>query len=344
MKLFEEVKLRNLSIKNRIVRSATHSMLGNLDGSISGKELDMFEELAANDIGLIIAGQFFVTEGGIVAPGSNLLSDDLFIGKVAAIAERVKKYDTKVIAQLNHAGAQTYNSEECFAPSAIKIGDGRIAREITLEEIEALKEAFINSAYRARQAGLHGVQIHAAHDYLLCEFLTPEYNKREDKYGRSAEGRRLIVEEILVGIKEKCGEEFPVFIKVNSNVKKNNREYQQDLKDLVKSLEELGIEAVEFSGYKVSEQAKDRYNYYLEDALRAKGSTDVRTILVGGIDNFNAMEEAINSGMDMVALSRALICEGDLITKLKNGQEKARCVRCNMCYTAGSKRCILPKN
>ena len=106
MKVFEEVKFNNITIKNRIVRSATHSLLGNLDGTISDEELDMFEELASNDIGLIIAGQFFVSPKGIVGPGSNELSEDSQIERASKIISRVRPYGTKVIAQINHGGAQ----------------------------------------------------------------------------------------------------------------------------------------------------------------------------------------------------------------------------------------------
>lgn len=118
MKVFSEIQLGNVSIKNKIVRSATHSMLGNLDGTISEAELEMFEEFAANEVGMIIAGQFFVSKKGIAAPGSNELSENFHIDGVNRILARIRPYGTKVIAQINHGGAKAY-SEDKISASAI---------------------------------------------------------------------------------------------------------------------------------------------------------------------------------------------------------------------------------
>lgn len=222
MKVFEEVKFNNITIKNRIVRSATHSLLGNLDGTISDEELDMFEELASNDIGLIIAGQFFVSPKGIVGPGSNELSEDSQIERASKIISRVRPYGTKVIAQINHGGAQAYPEDNKVGPSVIELEEGKQAREMRVDEIESVIEEFINAAYRAKLSGMDGVQLHCAHGYLLCEFLTPSLNKRTDKYGGTYENRFLIVKKIIQGIKNKCGADYPVFVKVNSNAAEEN--------------------------------------------------------------------------------------------------------------------------
>ena len=158
MKVFEEMKFKNLTIKNRIVRSATHSHLGNLDGTISDEELDMFEELASNDIGLIIAGQFFVSKKGIVRPGSNELAEDYQIERASKIISRVRPYGTKVIAQLNHAGAKTYLEDNKVGPSVIELEEGKQAREMRVNEIESVIEDFIDAAYRAKLSGMDGVE------------------------------------------------------------------------------------------------------------------------------------------------------------------------------------------
>jgi 2,4-dienoyl-CoA reductase-like NADH-dependent reductase (Old Yellow Enzyme family) len=340
MKMFNEVQLENITIKNKIVRSATHSMLGNLDGTISEAELDMFEELAKNKVGLIIAGQFFVNNKGIVGPGSNELTNPVQMESASKILKRVESYGSRVIAQLNHAGALAYPDDQ-YGPSPLELAEGLKARMMTAEEIEAVKADFIKSAKLAKEAGFHGIQLHAAHDYLLCEFITPSFNKREDAYGGHADGRFKLVEEIIKGIKEACGDNYPVFIKVNANAEAENERYQEELKSMLKKFKKLGVEAVEFSGTGYKYMKYSDHNYFLETALAIKGDTDIPLMVVGGVRTLDDMTIMLDAGIDMVSISRPFISEPDLITKLVNGQEKARCVSCNKCIQAGPKRCIL---
>lgn len=340
MEIFNEISLKNMKLKNKIVRSATHSMLGNLDGSISDEELSMFQELAANHVGLIIAGQFFVSKKGIAAPGSNELTDELHVEKAKKIMERVKKYGTKVIAQINHAGAKAFG-EEKISPSPIDMGTGKLSKEMTKEEIERVIKEFINAACLAKKSNFDGVQVHCAHDYLLCEFITSAFNKRVDEYGGDFDGRFLIVKMIIEGIKEKCGNDFPVFVKVNSSSAEENEQYINDMKKMMKELRNLEVEAVEFSGTNYKYMKYSDHNYFLENAIDIRGDVDIPIMVVGGIRNFNDMEKVFKRGANMVSMCRPFICEPDLITKLRNGQENAKCVSCNKCFVAGKKRCIL---
>ncbi|MCT4542215.1 MAG: NADH:flavin oxidoreductase [Vallitalea sp.] len=340
LQVFKALELRNMTIKNRVIRSATHSMLGNLDGTISADELKMYDELASNEIGLIIAGQFFVSKDGIVAPSSNELINDDHVKYAKKIKEIVEPNDTKVIAQINHAGIQAY-SQDPFGPSEFELEDGRVAREMTIDEITRVKSDFVEAAVRAQKSRMDGVQLHAAHGYLLCEFLKPSINKRTDNYGGSSENRFRIVREILEEIKEACGEAYPVFIKIDSNDLIETATYNDDLDYMMFQLEALGIEAVEFSGSDFATKKYSDHNYFLDRALEIKGDRNIATMVVGGVRNFNDMETVLISGIDMVSLSRPFITEPDLITRLKKGQEKSRCVSCSKCSTVGRKRCIL---
>lgn len=336
------LELANMTIKNRIVRSATHSMLGNMDGTISDDELKMYDDLASNEIGLIIAGQFFVAKDGVVAPGSNELIDEIHVEHAKKIMDIAKPHDARVIAQINHAGAHAY-SQDPFGPSVIELADGRQAREMTLKEITKVTSDFVKAAVLAKEAGLDGVQLHGAHAYLLCQFLKPSVNKRTDAYGGSSENRFRIVQEIVEGIKAACGDTYPVFIKIDSNDLDAPSVYDTDLKYMVSKLKTLGIEAIEFSGTEFSTKKFADRNYFLDRAMEIKGDVDVKTMVVGGVRNFEDMETVLETGADLVSLSRPFISEPDLITRLKNGQEKARCVTCGKCVEAGKKRCILNK-
>jgi len=113
------------------------------------------------------------------------------------------------------------------------------------------------------------------------------------------------------------------------------------LKKMMPEFKRLGVEAVEFSGFNLINMKYSDHNYFVESAMNIKGNTDIPVIVVGGIRNFEDMEAVLEAGADMISISRPLISEPDLITRLKNGQEKSRCASCNKCFMAGKKRCIL---
>lgn len=340
LRALKEVKLLNMTVKNRMVRSATHSMLGNLDGSISDEELDMFKDLAAHHVGLIIAGQFFVSKEAIVGPGSNELTEDRHIEGARKIMGVVKPFETKVIAQLNHAGSYAYNKAP-YGPSEMKLSDGRVVRSMSVDEIKRVKDEFIEAAIKAQKSGFHGIQLHAAHSYLLCEFLKPSINKRQDQYGGSMENRFRLMKEIIEGIQSACGKTFPIFIKIDSNDLESNEVYTEDLKKMMTYLNLMDIEAVEFSGSEFSTKKYTDKNYFLERAVEISQDKGIKTIVVGGVRSFDDMENILSKGIDMVSMCRPFICEPNFITNLMNGQEKARCVTCRKCQEAGRDRCIL---
>ncbi|WP_240842229.1 NADH:flavin oxidoreductase [Acidaminobacter sp. JC074] len=340
LQVSSEIELGKLTIKNRIVRSATHSMLGNLDGSISEDELKMFKDLAENEVGLIIAGQFFVSGEATAGPGSNELTHDRHIESASKIMELVKPFDTKVVAQLNHAGAHAY-SQTPYGASEMDLGDGRKARSITIEEIKRVKSEFIDAALRAQKSGFHGIQLHAAHSYLLCEFLKPSINKRQDQYGGDSENRFRLIKEIIEGIQEACGDNYPIFIKIDTNDLQEQETYNDDLENMMSEFRSMGIEAVEFSGSEFSGKKFADHNYFLDRAIEISKDKGIKTIVVGGVRHFNDMEAILSAGMDMVSICRPFICEPDFITRLIKGQEKSSCVTCRKCPQAGRDRCIL---
>jgi len=127
---------------------------------------------------------------------------------------------------------------------------------------------------------------------------------------------------------------------VNSNAAEENEQYTSDLRKMIPEFKRLGVEAVEFSGSNFVHMKYSDHNYFVESAMNIKGNTDIPVIVVGGIRNFEDMEAVLEAGVDMISMSKPLISEPDLITRLKNGQEKARCASCNKCFTVGKKRCI----
>ena len=340
-KSLETVMLKNISFKNSIVRSATFSRIGNQDGSISDSEMIMYKELARNNIGLIITGHCYVSSTGRMSYNQTSISDDSYIPRLKELVTMVKQFDCKIVAQISHAGAQTSVVDEPIAPSNIEMIQGHHARKLSLLEIEQIKQDFIHAAFRAKESGFDGVQVHVAHNYLLCQFVTPAFNHRTDSYGGSQKGRFRIVKEIIEGIKEKCGREYPVFVKINSNVESDEVQYFNDLVAMLKEFKILGVEAVEVSGYNFFRKGINEHNYYLDTVRALREQVDIPVIVVGGVRNFNDMDEMLNAGINMISLSRPLICEPDLITKLMEGQKESKCLSCNKCFSVQDKRCVL---
>lgn len=332
-KILEEIKLKHMKIKNRIVRSATHCFLGTKEGTMTDAEFAMYEELAVNDVGLIITGHCSISPTGMANEDQTAIYDDAFIPQLKKLHSIVSKYDAKIIAQISHAGPRAVNHDDLAGPSAAELKKGKVARELTVEEIAQIKVEFINAAYRVKQSGFDGIQLHAAHSYLLSQFIDKTFNHRTDAYGGTIENRFRLTREIIVGIKEKCGDEFPVFIKINNDSRTDDDEYEQDLLYMLQELSKLGVEAVELSGADFISQPRTATTYYVERIAKMKKAVPaLPIILVGGVRSLADMDKVLASGIDMVSLSRPFICEPDIIKLLLNGQEKSKCLNCSKCF------------
>lgn len=355
--LFSPISIGSLSIKNRFVRSATNDYLGNTDGTISDKEFDLYRDLAANDVGLIITGHSYVQHPlGRATAAQNAIYDDCFIDGYRRLAGVVHQYGAKLIMQINHAGRQVSAMPAeglvPVAPSAVTDNStGITPRELSHEEIRQWIDDFAAAMVRARASGCDGVQIHIAHGYGLSQFLSPHTNRRTDDWGGSIENRTRILKEILLKGRQMTDGEFPVLVKLNSTDGLDGPGYLS-LDDVIytaRLMEALGVAAIEVSGgIREVKGSMSRPNItrpgqeaYFSDAARSiKSAVSIPVILVGGLRSLKIMESVIKGGIaDMVALSRPLIKEPGLVAGFKNGQVRAACVSCNACFNPKGIRC-----
>ncbi len=331
-KALEPVRIGTLALSNRIVRSATSDPLGNLDGTVSEKQIAYYRAFGENGVGLILTAMAATMPECRVKPSQNSLFDDSYLSGHIALTQAVHETPAKVICQLSHAGARGMRP---LAPSAVlDERTQRMPEEMTQGEIDAAVRAFADAAVRAKRAGYDGVQLHGAHGYLLCSFLNPELNLRTDEYGGSAENRFRIVARSLSAVREAVGPDYPVWVRFNSNiVGAGDAEYANDLLYQARRCKALGADLVELSGADYTALGREgKRLYYLKRAAWIKEQADVPVALVGGIRSFSDMDEALSSGISLVGVGRPFICEPDLITRLKNGQPEARCVSCNQCF------------
>ena len=180
--LLTPIDIGPVTVPNRFVRSATHDLHGQDDGSITDRQIRLFEELAEGEVGLIITGHAYVQPSGKASPRQIAIHDDRFVPGLARIAKPSTSIPRRIFIQLAHAGRQT-KKKLCgstpISPSAVYDPSSRsMPREMTPVDVKNLIHDFIAAARRARWAGFDGVQVHAAHGYLLSSFLSPHTNRR----------------------------------------------------------------------------------------------------------------------------------------------------------------------
>jgi 2,4-dienoyl-CoA reductase-like NADH-dependent reductase (Old Yellow Enzyme family) len=228
-------------------------------------------------------------------------------------------------------------------------------------DIEEAINAFRNAAVRAKKAGFDGVQIHAAHGWLLSQFLSPFFNKRTDEYGGSLKNRARIVIEIAQRVREATGDNFAVLVKINSDDFLPGGFNTDEMLEVSVMLENAGVDAIEISGGTIgallSGNADASFSpvsrediYYAEAAKRLKEKINIPVILVGGIRSFETADKLVNNGIaDYISLCRPLIREPDLIKKWKSGNlKKSDCISDSACFQPGMEgkgvHCVNVKN
>ena len=196
--LFTPVKINNMIVANRFVRSATHEGVLDGGGLWNSRLEEILTELADGELGLIISGHAFVSPAGRAGRNQASAASDECIAPWERIVEKLHLLQSRIILQLAHAGGFALDPETAVGPSPFAASPRRPpCRALSIAEIDQLTGQFVDAAIRAREAGFDGVQIHAAHGYLLSQFLSGHYNHRSDAYGGSPENRARLLCEIV---------------------------------------------------------------------------------------------------------------------------------------------------
>lgn len=358
--LFQPTAIGSLRLRNRFVRSATHDYLGHPDGTVSEREVQLYRELAAGGLGLIVSAHAHVQHPlGRASVNQNGIYDDRFIAGYRRLADAVHAEGAALALQVSHAGRQTPqdwpDDLAPVAPSAVQDGTtGRMPRAMTDDEIWSVIDAFAAAMGRAKAAGCDGVQLHAAHGYLLSAFLSPYTNRRTDAWGGSVAKRCRILREILVRGRRLVGDAYPVLVKLNTTdgIEGEGALSLTEVETIARLLVEWGVDAIEVSGghrefkgvmSRPGIRTPEQEAYFAPAAAAVKAAVDVPVILVGGLRSVDVMERIVADGpADLVALSRPLIREPDLVNRLAAGQPAATCLSCNACFNPAGLRCWRP--
>lgn len=346
--VFERTVINGMSLSNRFVRSATWEGLAAEDGSVTPKLTDLMVQLALGGVGLVITGYAFVRPEGQSSPRQLAAYDDRFMVGWSEMTSAVHKAGGKIALQLVHGGCAAnpdLTKLQAVGPSEHASGEAT-SREATREDLFSILDAFKQAARRAKEAGFDAVQLHAAHGFLLSQFLSPELNKRTDNYGGSLENRARFLLEVFQKVREAVGPNFPVLVKLNSEDFLENGMTREEAVEVAVMLEKVSIDAIEYSGgtvFSASERIPPRPGflkgqenevYYREAANLFKQQVKIPLMLVGGIRSFEVSEELVSNGLtDYISLARPLICEPGLINRWQAGDHRrAECVSDNACF------------
>lgn len=334
--------------KNRLVRAATCESLATHTGRSTPELLSVYRDLACGGVGTIITGFANVVPDDKPAPNMMGIYDDTFAEEWQPLTHLAHEYGARMVLQIVHGGSASRESAHAGArvlgASAVRNPKtGIVPEAATADELQHIVQAFGAAARRAREAGFDGVEIHAAHGYLLSQFLSPLLNRREDAYGGSVENRARLAVEIIDACRRAAGADFPLFVKVNSSDGICGGLQEDESLQAARMFAVAGAAAIEVSGNWHACRVSDFCGrpFFEDYALRLAHDVCVPVILTGGNRDFSTMEEQAIGGIAAFGLCRPFICEPNLAQRWQeNPYARPHCVSCTACYKTAGHRCV----
>jgi 2,4-dienoyl-CoA reductase-like NADH-dependent reductase (Old Yellow Enzyme family) len=327
-------------LPNRIVKAALSEALATSDGAPTEELVHLYRRWSGSGAGLLLTGNVMVAADGREGPRAVLVEDDRHLPLLRRWADAAQSGGARLWMQINHAGRQTPArvTRRPVAPSPIKLRGmaGLVGRPVALtdRQIRALVRRFATTAAVAREAGFAGIQIHAAHGYLISQFLSPLSNHRDDDWGGDEVRRARFLIEIVRATRAAVGARFPIAVKLNSADFQRGGFGEAESMNVVRMLEAEGIDLLEISGGNYESPAmvgsgeltlgrgssRAREAYFLDYARAVRGVTRVPLLLTGGLRSAAAMNQVVASGeVDLIGLGRPMTTEPDLPARILSG-------------------------
>ena len=346
MQLFSPLTLPNGSVvPNRIAKAAMEENMATSAFAPSDELIHIYQQWAQGEVGLIITGNVMIDRRAMTGPGGVVLENNLHAERFKRWAKVAKAQGGQIWMQINHPGRQMPANlgQETLAPSAVAMDLGAfskqfpVPREMTQADIEDVQKRFVQSAKLAAAFGFNGVEIHAAHGYLLSQFLSPLTNKRTDQWGGSLENRARLLLNIVKTVRQQVGSQFGVAVKLNSADFQRGGFTAEDARKVVEMLNECQVDFVELSGgsYEapaMQGQARDgrtlaREAYFLEFAKEIASAAKMPLMVTGGIRRQAVAEQVVASGIQMVGIATALAINPALPKQWRQGAASAPVMR-----------------
>lgn len=341
MTAFQSLQLPNGTlIPNRIAKAAMEENLADASQGPSAELLRLYQAWAAGGAGLLLTGNVMVDRRAMTGPGGVVLEDERQLDKFREWARIGRAQGAQFWMQINHPGRQMQANlgQQTVAPSAVALELGGLSKLFPLpkalddEEIGRLIQRFARTAQLAEQAGFSGVQIHAAHGYLLSQFLSPLSNQRTDSWGGPLENRARLLLEVVKAVRAVVAPSFCVAVKLNSADFQRGGFDGADAKRVVQMLGELQVDLVELSGgsYEAPAMQGDardgrtlaREAYFLEFAGEIAAVAKMPLMVTGGIRRLPVVEQVLASGVAMAGIATALAIEPNLPRRWQAGERQ----------------------
>lgn len=353
-KLFQPIKIGTMELKNRIAFGEQAPQASH--GYITQATEDFYVERARGGCGLVMVGGICPDISGWGTESMARIDDDKYIPKLAKMGRRMREVapDVKIGIQIMHEGRAMRPDEagaaknlKPVAPSPVKFKFGVVPHELTVAEIKHMENQFVEAARRVKDAGYDCVEIHGAHGYLIGSFMSPYTNRRTDEYGGSIENCARFACEIIRGIKNRCGKDFPVLIKVNALDRLDKKEAPVQLTPeiiaaIAPYLVKAGVDEIHLSGGTHEAPMWSAVGpYYIPKAAFADYAAQLKKgvkIPVGVINRINdpilADKLIIAGKVDLVWMMRPLVADPELPKKAEEGRldEIRTCIACNTCH------------
>ncbi|HBT20817.1 MAG TPA: hypothetical protein DEA47_05605 [Peptococcaceae bacterium] len=347
--LFQPGKIGNMEVKNRLVMPPMSSRLSTVNGEVTKELIAYYAERAKGGVGTIIVEYSYIDEFESRAAICQLgVQSDHHIKGLNELAEAIQSYGAKAILQIAHGGRQTDPSKmgmDPVAPSAIPdpmtsaaLGRPNWVRELDQEKIQEIIDSFAKAARRTKMAGFDGVELHGAHGYLLCQFLSPFSNRRNDMYGGDLEGRARMPLETVDRVRSTVGKNFPLLYRLSADEFVKGGLTLEETVRFAQMLEEAGVDCIHVSCgnfasiHRFVPPIYFKHGYFTYLAEEIKKAVNIPVIAVGAISEPEHANWLIEQGKaDFVAMGRALIADPHLPNKAKAGKldEIRPCIRCN---------------
>ena len=343
--LFQPCNIGKMQLKNRIVMPPMGNNYASDDGCVTERLIDYYNERANGGVGLIITEMVSIDSPlGQRGVQQLRIDEDSFIEGLSRLTNQIHNSNCKIAIQLCHAGllaASNKISLQPVAPSPVEYFGQKVTRELSIDEIDNIIHHFVKGALRAKEAGFDGVEVHAAHSYLLAHFLSPAFNRRRDKYGRNTKNRTRILLEIINSVRKAVGQDFPVWCRING------MEYGlecgltiSEAKEIAQMAETAGSDAIHVSafgygsyfGYNRAGMGQPEGNL-ANLAAEIKKTVKVPVIAVGRINLYLGAKLIRESKADLIAIGRGQIADPHLINKASVGRfsDIRPCISCNVC-------------
>ena len=342
MNVFDSLSLPNGStVKNRIAKAAREENMADADQAPSTELMRLYQAWADGGAGLIITGNVMVDGRAMTGPGGVVLQDEQQLAKFKRWTQIGRSGGAQFWLQINHPGRQMQANlgQKTWAPSAIALELGSLSKHfatphaMTPEVIADVIQHFATTARLGEQAGFTGVEIHAAHGYLLSQFLSPLTNQRTDEWGGSLENRARLLIEIVKAVRTVVAPGYAVAVKLNSADFQRGGFSAEDARQVVTLLNELGVDLVELSGgsYEAPAMQGDardgrtlaREAYFVEFARDIQTVAKMPVMVTGGVRRRPIAEMVVQSGVDMVGIGTALAIDPNLPRDWLQGKDSA---------------------